>query len=211
MTLVTSDPATGLRRGPIRWPDGKPPTPFGCRRCGHPENRHGLGWHQWERPTKAQMLARMKARRERRLAVRGPLDPSTLATITANAGALYRQFLTAGPLCIPNHGVAVWCPGCAYDPSARPRRTPMDLATLRAEIAKLDHLPGDTLIVMSKDGEGNGFSPLADLDEAMYDAESTWAGDRYLSDADREATGEPNEYSEAPESAVPAVFLWPTN
>lgn len=118
MDLVTSDPATGLRRGPIRWPDGKPPTPFGCRRCGHPENRHGLGWHRWERPTKAQMLARMRARRERRLAIRGPLDPGMLATIAANAGALYRQFAPAGPPCIPDHGVPVWCPGCAYDPSA---------------------------------------------------------------------------------------------
>lgn len=87
----------------------------------------------------------------------------------------------------------------------------MDLTTLRAEIARLNHLPGETLVVMAKDGEGNGFSPLADLDEAMYEADSTYSGDRYLSDEDREATGEPDEYGEAPESAVPAVFLWPTN
>lgn len=87
----------------------------------------------------------------------------------------------------------------------------MDLTSLRDALAKLDHLPGDTLIVLAKDGEGNGFSPLADLDEAMYDADSTYSGDRYLSDADREATGQPDEYSEAPESAVAAVFLWPTN
>lgn len=87
----------------------------------------------------------------------------------------------------------------------------MDLTSLRTALAALDHLPGDTIVVMAKGGEGNGFSPLADIDEAMYDAESTWAGDRYLTDADREATGEPDEYSEAPESAVPAVFLWPTN
>jgi hypothetical protein len=87
----------------------------------------------------------------------------------------------------------------------------MDLTTLRAEIAKLDHLPGETLIVMSKDGEGNGYSPLADLDEAMYAAETTWYGERYLSDEQRAAERDPDDYSQAPDDAVPAVFLWPTN
>lgn len=87
----------------------------------------------------------------------------------------------------------------------------MDLATLRAQLAELDHLPGETIVVMSKDGEGNGFSPLAEVETAMYEATTTWMGERYLSDEDREETGEPDEYSEAPESAVPAVFLWPTN
>lgn len=72
-TLVTRDAATGLRRGPVRWPDGTPPPPFGCRRCGHDPATHGDHTHPWERPTNAQVLARMKARRraraeERRLA-----------------------------------------------------------------------------------------------------------------------------------------------
>lgn len=72
-TLVTRDADTGLRRGPVRWPDGNPPPPFGCRRCGHDQPRHGAGVHRWERPTNAQVLARMHARRraraeERRLA-----------------------------------------------------------------------------------------------------------------------------------------------
>lgn len=63
--LVTSDPATGLRHGGIRWPQGTIPTPFGCRGCGYPENQHGFG-HRWERPTRAQILARMLARRAQR-------------------------------------------------------------------------------------------------------------------------------------------------
>ncbi|MEU8834853.1 hypothetical protein [Streptomyces sp900116325] len=62
MTLVTRDPDTGLRRGPIRFPDGSPPPPFGCRRCGV-EERHHWFVHDWERPTDVQILARMKARR----------------------------------------------------------------------------------------------------------------------------------------------------
>ncbi|MER6976028.1 hypothetical protein [Streptomyces carpinensis] len=68
MTLVTRDPVTGLRRGPIRFRDGNPPVPSGCRWCGLPESTHGrayiasAGMHTWERPTVAQVLARMRAR-----------------------------------------------------------------------------------------------------------------------------------------------------
>ena len=87
----------------------------------------------------------------------------------------------------------------------------MDLATLRTQLAELDHLPGDTIVVMAKDGEGNGFSPLAEVEDAMYDADSTYSGDRYMTDAEYTALDDPDDYSQAPESAVPAVFLWPTN
>ncbi|MFD7980262.1 hypothetical protein [Streptomyces sp. NPDC059071] len=69
MALVTRDPVTGLRRGPIRFPDGHPPAPFGCRWCGAEERAHAqrwrpsAGWHTWVQPTRAQILARMRARR----------------------------------------------------------------------------------------------------------------------------------------------------
>lgn len=58
----------------------------------------------------------------------------------------------------------------------------------------------DTLVVLSEDSEGNGFSPLADHCSAMYIAESTWSG--YI-----EADGDEEENSDA----VPALILWPTN
>lgn len=73
MPLVTRDPATGLRRNPIRYRDGHPPVPSGCRWCGADEYGHaqrwkpGHGWHTWEQPTDAQTLARMRARRNARL------------------------------------------------------------------------------------------------------------------------------------------------
>jgi hypothetical protein len=72
MTLVTTDPATGLRRGPIRYPDGRPPVPSGCRWCGTQRGHHGSSWsravglHRWEKPTDKQVLARMRARRAAR-------------------------------------------------------------------------------------------------------------------------------------------------
>lgn len=76
MTLVTRDRTTGLRRGPIRFPDGSPPLPFGCRWCGIPQETHGwtriesAGMHEWVQPTKQQTLARMKARRRARAKAR---------------------------------------------------------------------------------------------------------------------------------------------
>ncbi|MFE7547031.1 hypothetical protein [Streptomyces gardneri] len=72
MSLVTRDPATGLRRNPIRYRDGHPPVPSGCRWCGAGEYGHaqrhtpGHGWHTWEQPTDAQILVRMRARRNAR-------------------------------------------------------------------------------------------------------------------------------------------------
>ncbi len=36
----------------------------------------------------------------------------------------------------------------------------MTLAELRAALAKLDHLPDETKVILAKDAEGNGFSPL---------------------------------------------------
>lgn len=87
----------------------------------------------------------------------------------------------------------------------------MDLTTLRAQLAELDHLPGETIVVLAKDGEGNGYSPLAEVEDAMYLAESTWSGEHYLTAEQVAADPECGEDDEAPDDAVPAVFLWPTN
>lgn len=77
------DEGTGVARGHIRWPEGRTPTPFGCRWCGISQRSHpfgptwmrGRGMHVWEQPTQAQIKARMLARRNARKAVcRCPLD-----------------------------------------------------------------------------------------------------------------------------------------
>ncbi len=68
-------PETGMLRGHIYYPDGHPPVPSGCRWCGL-SNPHwqywrpGKGYHQYEPPTQAQILARMRARRAARPASR---------------------------------------------------------------------------------------------------------------------------------------------
>lgn len=86
----------------------------------------------------------------------------------------------------------------------------MTIDELRKQLADLD-IPGDTPVVLSQDAEGNGFSPLAEAAVAMYAADTTWSGEHYMTEEDRQATGMPEEYDEAPDDAVRAVFLWPTN
>jgi hypothetical protein len=39
--------------------------------------------------------------------------------------------------------------------------------------------PRDRKVVIAKDPEGNGYSPLADAGESMYVADSTWSGQVY--------------------------------
>lgn len=104
----------------------------------------------------------------------------------------------------------------ALSPSGHVMYPSVTLDRLIAELQSLKQsgVPGTARIVLAKDGEGNGFSPMSPrdgVDASLYDAETTWSGERYMTDAAREATGKPEEYAEAPESAVVAVFLWPTN
>ena len=86
----------------------------------------------------------------------------------------------------------------------------MTLDELRKQLNALN-MPGDTPVILSKDAEGNGFSPAVEAEVAMYAAETTWSGERYMTEEERQATEDPDEYYEAPEDAVRAVFLWPTN
>ena len=86
----------------------------------------------------------------------------------------------------------------------------MTIDELRKQLDALN-MPGDTPVILSKDAEGNRFSPAVEAEVAMYAAETTWSGERYMTEEERQATEDPDEYYEAPEDAVRAVFLWPTN
>lgn len=56
-------------------------------------------------------------------------------------------------------------------------------------------------IVMSKDSEGNAFSPLADVGDGLYASNSTYSGEVYNLD----------EKEDAGEGAKQVLVLWPTN
>lgn len=75
----------------------------------------------------------------------------------------------------------------------------MTVAQLRETLAGL---PDDMPVVMAKDEEGNGYSPLDEVDpHRHYYAESTWSGEiRHPDDI---------EDDDQPDHIV--VVLWPTN
>lgn len=70
-------------------------------------------------------------------------------------------------------------------------------------IAQLQAFPSDLEVVQSKDGEGNNFSPTADVVSGVYAAENTWSGE--LTDVEEDAV----EMTER--GGIGAVCLWPTN
>lgn len=86
----------------------------------------------------------------------------------------------------------------------------MNLAELRAQFDALN-LPDDTPVILAKDAEGNGFSPAVEAVTGMYLADTTWSGEHYLTDEQRLAETDPDDWFAAPEDSVRAVFLWPTN
>jgi hypothetical protein len=77
--------------------------------------------------------------------------------------------------------------------------------------------PRDRKVVLSKDAEGNGYSPLAEAWEALYVADSTWSGEAYPTPEDlAEAMMPPNtsgwsDDDAAPEGAERVIVLGPVN
>ncbi len=67
-------------------------------------------------------------------------------------------------------------------------------------IEMLEALDSDALVVLSKDSEGNGFSPVTDVDPSHYIPFNKWSGD--VIDTD--------DVDDHPD-AVACVCLWPTN
>lgn len=66
----------------------------------------------------------------------------------------------------------------------------------------LSNIDDDYEVVLSKDGEGNGFSPLADYMMAEYEPETTWCGEIWSEEDSIDAERKHNQN---------AIVLWPTN
>jgi hypothetical protein len=64
--------------------------------------------------------------------------------------------------------------------------------------ALLSVLPPDTLIVMSKDSEGNDYSPLSTVEKGFFFPETSYSG-------------EVGGIYTARTGGIPALILWPTN
>ncbi len=77
----------------------------------------------------------------------------------------------------------------------------------------LSGFPDDYHVVLAKDEEGNGFSPLYDGDPAYYEAETTWSGDVYMEEGDALGLDEndPTYHNDITVESANCVVLWPTN
>lgn len=78
----------------------------------------------------------------------------------------------------------------------------------------LEGLPEDMPVVLQKDGEGNGYSPLsvADGDNNSYKADSTWGGTvKYTKLTDFLKKRGFTDEDVAPEGSVPCLVLVPVN
>lgn len=85
--------------------------------------------------------------------------------------------------------------------------TVMDLMSL------LSTMPEKAVVVLSRDGEGNSFSPIPDdggYSEGIYVAENSWSGD-VLTDEDIEDRRKEDEDPDWEPDGVSCIILWPTN
>ena len=92
-----------------------------------------------------------------------------------------------------------------------------DMGTVGELADYLAAQPRDRKVILRKDAEGNGHSPLADAWEAMYSADSAWSGDTYATPEDLAVAMTPpnlqgwSEEDAAPDDAERVVVLGPVN
>jgi hypothetical protein len=80
-------------------------------------------------------------------------------------------------------------------------------------IAELQQLPPDADVILQKDSEGNGYSPLSVVDgSAIYVADSTYSGDVYSTEWTAEdACMSESEWEDFKNSNQRCVILAPVN
>lgn len=88
------------------------------------------------------------------------------------------------------------------------------MKTIADLIAELVTLDPTTALIQSRDAEGNGFSPVADISIGFYRADSSYSGEFLtpLTDEDRASDRYSDEDEYEPQDGdEAAVCIWPTN
>lgn len=85
----------------------------------------------------------------------------------------------------------------------------MTVKELKEEIA---NLPDDMQVILQKDSEGNGYSPLAGVDsDAIYIPYNSWSGDVYSISWTAEEAAMADKIWEEVKSRPRALILYPVN
>jgi hypothetical protein len=78
-------------------------------------------------------------------------------------------------------------------------------------IQALQDVNPESIVIMARDGEGNGYSPLADIDDSMvYLADSTYSGEIGFAELTKELIEDGYTEDDVREGE-PCVVLSPTN
>lgn len=84
--------------------------------------------------------------------------------------------------------------------------------TVAVLIKRLQQEDPKRIVVMSRDAEGNGYSPLYQVSTGAYAAESTWSGTVGLEPADLTPKARAQGFTKADViDGKPALILYPTN
>lgn len=80
-------------------------------------------------------------------------------------------------------------------------------------IELLQTMPEDSIVIMQKDSEGNGYSPLSSVDaETIYKAETTWYGEVYSTEWTANEVGmEEEAWKKFKQKTPKCVVLAPVN
>ncbi len=83
---------------------------------------------------------------------------------------------------------------------------------IRELIMLLEEMDMESEVILQKDSEGNGYSPLAGVDnDTVYVPESTWSGEVYSTDWTAEDAGMDDDEWEEFLSKPRCVVLYPVN
>lgn len=90
------------------------------------------------------------------------------------------------------------------------------MVTVSELIKKLQHCPQDAVVIMSKDGEGNSYSPLATVEgeNIVYIPETSWDGEigftHLTPELERQGFTDEDVIGENRNGDIAVVF-WPVN
>lgn len=79
---------------------------------------------------------------------------------------------------------------------------------------KDEGVPGDTVVVVCKDVNGDKATPLTrqqGVTAGMYAPQTEWSGEHYMTEDYRRGLPDADAYDPAPQQSIPAAFLWPAN
>ncbi len=83
--------------------------------------------------------------------------------------------------------------------------------TVSELIKELQRVDGNRKVVLQKDSEGNGYSPLYNIWEGAYLAETDWSGEAYLETLSDNDKKQGYTEEDVREDGEKAVFLSPIN